>query len=153
MIEQPLEAAMQGAGEPAGLVRPRLSHGDEFFSWMRDDRIITFGWVTMHDRFVGPVRPAEAPGRMFLYNFHTLERFRGRGLYPALLLRMRYELGLDGARALIVDVDVENSPSWRGIEKAGFTRIGSVLALVLLNRWQLPLQGSPLAQTNLDSSD
>jgi hypothetical protein len=42
---------------------PRLAHGDEFFGWRVGTRIISFGWVTYTDRFVGPVRMMDGPGR------------------------------------------------------------------------------------------
>jgi RimJ/RimL family protein N-acetyltransferase len=81
-----------------------------------------------------------APGRAFLYNFYTSDSFRGRGLYPALLLRIRYELGREGTHDLIIDVDEPNVASRRGIAKAGFTPAGAVTALVLLNKCELALR-------------
>lgn len=71
------EAAMRSAGEADGLVSPRLEHGDELFGWQREGRVASFGWVTYRDRWVGPARLVEAPGRVFLYNFYTLPEVRG----------------------------------------------------------------------------
>ena len=130
------EEAMRAAGEPIGLVAPRLAHGDEFFGWLVDGRVVSFGWVTCQDRTVGPFQLAEVSGRVFLYNFHTLEAYRGRRLYPALLLAMRYVLGREKATEFLIDVDVRNTASARGAEKGGFGVAAQVAFLTLFARWR-----------------
>lgn len=127
--------AMRSAGEPDGLVAQRLAHGDEFFGWLIGDRVASFGWVTYQDRTVGPIRLPKASGRAFLYNFHTLEGYRGRRFYPALLLTMRHVLGREKVTEFIIDVDVRNTASARGIEKGGFVPAGQVAFLTLFSRW------------------
>jgi RimJ/RimL family protein N-acetyltransferase len=129
------EEAMRAAGEPDGLVAPRLANGDEFLGWLVGDRVASFGWVTYQDRTVGPIRLAKASGRAFLYNFHTLEEYRGRRFYPALLLAMRHVLGREKVTEFVIDVDVRNTASARGIEKGGFVLAGQVAFLTLFSRW------------------
>lgn len=141
------EEAMRSAGEPDGLVTQRFAHGDVFFGWMVEGRVVSFGWVTYRNRVVGSVRLAEAPGRAFLYNFHTLEAYRGRGLYPALLLAMRSILGRESMNEFIIDVNVRNSASARGIEKAGFTPAARVALITLFTRWRCPFRRTVLAPT------
>ena len=131
-----VQEAMRAAGEPNGLVTPRLAHGDEFFGWLVGSRIVSFGWVTYRDRTVGPIQLAEASGRAFLYNFHTLEAFRGRRFYPDLLLAMRHILGREKVTEFIIDVDVLNTTSTRGIERGGFVLTAQVDFLTLFNRWR-----------------
>jgi len=126
---------MRAAGEPDGLVAPRLANGDEFFGWLVGDRVASFGWVTYKDRMIGPVRLPKASGRAFLYNFHTLEEYRGRRFYPALLLAMRHVLGREKVTEFVIDVDVRNTASARGIEKGGFALVGQVAFLTLCSRW------------------
>jgi hypothetical protein len=130
------EAAMQAAGEQIGLVGPRLAHGDEFFGWLIGSRVVSFGWGTYQDRTVGPIPLAEAAGRVFLYNFHTLEGYRGRRLYPALLLAIRHLLGIENIADFVIDVDPRNTASARGIEKGGFVPVAQVAFLTLFNRWR-----------------
>ena len=130
------EEAMRAAGEPNGLVASRLAHGDEFFGWLLDGRVVSFGWVTYRDRTVGPVRLAKASGRAFLYNFHTLSRYRGQRLYPALLLAIRHVLGLENVTEFVIDVDVRNPASARGIEKGGFVLAAQVAFLTLFACWR-----------------
>jgi len=130
------EEAMRAAGEPLGLVAPRLAHGDEFFGWLVDGSVVSFGWVTWQDRTVGPFQLAEVPGRAFLYNFYTLKEYRGRRLYPALLLAMRHVLGREKVAEFVIDVDARNTASARGIEKGGFVLVARVAFLTLFARWR-----------------
>jgi RimJ/RimL family protein N-acetyltransferase len=148
------EEVMRAAGEPNGLVAPRLAHGDEFFGWLADGRVVSFGWVTCQDRTVGPFQFAEVSGRTFLYNFHTLEAYRGRGLYPALLLAMRHVLGREKVTEFVIDVNAHNTASARGIEKGGFVLVARVAFLTLFTRWRclgsrtvLERTASPLFRT------
>lgn len=134
------EEAMRMAGEPAGLVPSRLARGDELFGWQWEGRIVSFLWITCHDRAVGPVGLADTPGRVFLYNAHTLKEHRGRGLFAALLLAARSALGREGASEFVGDVDVRNAPSARSLEKAGFVPVARVAFLTLFNRWRWPLE-------------
>lgn len=127
--------AMRAAGEPLGLVAPRFAHGDEFFGWLVGGRVVSFGWVTRRDRTVGPFQLAEVLGRAFLYNFHTLEGYRGQGFYPALLLAVRDVLGRENLTEFVLDVNVRNSASVRGIEKAEFVPVAQVDFLTLFDRW------------------
>jgi len=130
------EEAMRAAGEPNGLVAPRLAHGDEFFGWLLDGRVVSFGWTTRQDRTVGPFQLTEVPGRAFLYNFYTLEGYRGRRLYPALLLAIRHLLGIENVADFVIDVDLRNTASTRGIEKGGFVPVAQVAFLTLFARWR-----------------
>jgi GNAT superfamily N-acetyltransferase len=130
------ENAMRAAGEPMGLVAPRLAHRDEFFGWLLDGRVVSFGWVTYQDRMVGPFQLAEVSGRAFLYNFQTLEGYRGRGFYPALLLAMRHVLGRENVAEFVIDVNARNVASARGIEKGGFVLAAQVAFFTLFARWR-----------------
>jgi hypothetical protein len=130
-----VKKGMRAAGESADLAQ-RFAHGDEFFGWLLDDRIVSFGWVTYHDRAVGPIELVGASGRAFLYNFHTLEGHRGRGLYSALLLTVRHVLGHEKITEFVIDVDVRNTSSTRGIENGGFVLAAQVAFLTLFSHWR-----------------
>jgi len=133
--EHIVEDAMIAALEPGGLAAPRLAHGDEFFGWQTGGRVVSFGWVTYKDRMLGPVRVAEAKGRAFLYNFHTLKEFRGRGLYPAILLTMRFVLGCEQVTEFVIDVNVRNVASVKGIHKGGFVPVAQVAYFTFFTHW------------------
>jgi hypothetical protein len=127
--------AMRAAGEPLGLLAPRFAHGDEFFGWLVRGQVVSFGWVTYQDRAIGPIQLAEASGRAFLYNFHTLEGYRGQRLYPTLLLAMRHVLSRAKITEFVIDVDVRNTASARGIAKGGFVPMAQVTFLTVFARW------------------
>jgi hypothetical protein len=130
------EAAMRSVGEDPGQVVQRLAQGDQFFGWMERGRIASFGWVTFQNRLIGPAALRDADGRAFLYNFHTVESHRGRGLYPSLLLHLCQVLVGEGHQELIIEVNRRNTASVRGITKAGFQQVGGVAYLTLFRRWQ-----------------
>jgi len=142
------EAAMRAAGEPSGLVAPRLARGDEFFGWLVGGQVVGFGWVTYQNRRLGPIQLAEATGRAFLYNFHTLEEYRGRRLYPALLLAVRHVLGLEKIIEFVIDVDVRNMASARAIEKGGFVPAAQVVFLTLFAHWRCLCKPTVLERTD-----
>ncbi len=130
-----IEAAMVGAGEPSGLVAPRLTHGDEFFAWQVDGKLVSFGWVMHHERCVGPVRLPDAAGRAFLFNFCTLPSHRGRGLYAALLIAVRQVLAHEAVTELIGEVNVLNTASAKGIANVGFEPVGRIAYLTIFKHW------------------
>jgi hypothetical protein len=141
------QEAMCAAGEPTNLVAPRFAHGDEFFGWLMNGRVVSFGWVMYQDRKLGPIKLAEATGRAFLYNFHTLEEYRGRRLYPSLLLAVRHVLGHEKVTEFVIDVDVCNIASARAIEKGGFALAAQVTFTTLLARWRCRCRRTVLERT------
>jgi predicted dehydrogenase/nucleoside-diphosphate-sugar epimerase len=132
--------AMRTAGEPPGLVHERLGRGHELIGWKAEGRIVSFSWFTCRDRSVGPVRLADVPGRVFLYNAFTAPEHRGRGLFAAILLAARHALAHEGAREFIGDVNVGNLASARSLEKAGFVPIGRLVFVTLLDRWRWAIE-------------
>ena len=128
-------AAMRQANQPPA-VDQRLAHGDEFYAWLEHDRVIGFGWVCFRDRQLGLYHYANTPGHAYLYNFHTDPAHRGRGLYPALLQHMRYELGRERHTQLWIDVRIDNLPSIQGVRKAGFTEVAMVGFDIWFGRYQ-----------------
>jgi len=142
-----VEKAMAAAAEPRGLVAQRLAHGDQFFGWQIDDDVVSFGWVTYKDRIVGRIQFKDAVGRAFLFNFHTLAPYRGRGLYPALLEMMRFTLGKEAITEYIIDVNAHNVSSLKGIHKAGFSPVVQIDYWQLLKHWLWIEKSSQLNNT------
>lgn len=127
---------MLAAREDIGLVASRLAHGDEFLGWLDGGAVVAFGWAAYRSRWVGPVPLRDAPGRVFLYNFHTLEGHRGRGLYPALLLASRQLVARGQASEFLADVNLRNKSSIRGLARGGFTPIAHIFVLEVQSRRQ-----------------
>ncbi len=130
-----LEETMLAAGETVGLVAERLVHGDEFFGWQHGGKVVSFGWVTFSDRTLGLSRLAERPGGAFLYNFYTLRHYRGQGLYSALLFAIRIILSKQKINEFIIDANMKNKASVKGIEKAGFHPVARISYFSMVNRW------------------
>jgi hypothetical protein len=130
-------AAMRAADDDGeGDVPQRFADGDELFGCQSSDgSLVSFIWVRFRRRAIGPVRLQDRPGRVFLYNAHTLPAFRGQGIYPVVLNRVRAILTAERATEFIADVNLRNVGSTRGMEKAGFRRFGSITVLKLFQRW------------------
>jgi ribosomal protein S18 acetylase RimI-like enzyme len=135
-----IEKAMYAANEPDGLVESRFIHGDQLFGWSDDGRIVSFCWVTLRDRTVGPVALKESPGRVFLYNVYTLPNYRDRGLMTSLLRSVTNAITRENATEFIAEVNVTNQSSLRAFEKAGFVVVANVEYLTVCRRWDYPLR-------------
>lgn len=139
-MREQMEISMQAMDEPAGLVGKRLEDGDKFFGWQEHDRIVSFGWITYKDRLLGTTRYKDMPGRVFLYNFATLENYRSRGLYSGLLLRIRHVLAHEGATEILLEVDSKNGSSLKGVERAGFVSVAQLFLLIIFTKWKFLLK-------------
>lgn len=86
--------------------------------------------LTRSDYFV-PLQESDAT----ILSCFTFPPFRGRGIYPAMLRYIASTLKDDrGIRRIFIDCRSYNRPSLRGIEKAGFRRIGTAVRLDLFGR-------------------
>lgn len=139
LIEE-AQRAMLFAGESPGSVSPRLARGDQFFAWRAGSQIACFGWVTFNSRFVGPLRLSDATSRAFLYNFYTMPKSRGVGLYSKLLRRAIISLREQGIAEVLIDVNSSNKASLRGILAVGFEHLGCIDLLVIFDRWRVVLR-------------
>lgn len=86
-----------------------------------------FGWMARSTAKIGELNHTFIlPERnRYLWNFRTLEAFRGMGIYPALLqFIIRYE-SRKADRFWIIHAP-ENTASSRGIIKAGFNYVGKL---------------------------
>jgi hypothetical protein len=86
-----------------------------------------FGWMARRKARIGELNHELVlpVGNRYLWNFRTIERFRGLGIYPALLQYIiRYE-NTKANRFWIIHAP-ENNASLKGIKKAGFHYIGKL---------------------------
>lgn len=88
---------------------------------------VAHGWATGSTVEIGELGLAFTlpPGERYLWGFATVERWRGRGLYPRLLRAIMRHEGREDARYWIGH-EPDNEASGRGILKAGFRRVGDV---------------------------
>ncbi len=88
-----------------------------------------WGWVAEELLEIGElaVTTALPPGEYYLWDFVTVERWRGRGIYPRLLQAILRDVLPPDAHCWIGH-EPGNVASSRGILKAGFRRVGDIYA-------------------------
>ncbi len=142
-------AAVGGAFPwPAGEKR-RFDEGHRLFAWCREGTPRCFGWITDCSSFpLGELGRTGifGPSRL-IWDCVTPAPERGKGYYAGMLRAML--AGAPGTRFVIYCTE-ENTPSWRGILKAGFRpwvrarvyRVGS--SVKLLDRSLGPFRLEPI---------
>lgn len=110
---------------------------EDVIKWMANDHVAfvayigripaAFGWMARGKALIGELaHELILPiGNRYLWNFRTMEKFRGLGIYPALL---HYIICYERAKAnrfWIIHAP-ENTSSLNGIKKAGFQFIGKL---------------------------
>lgn len=120
-----LLAALQGR-ERAALDARRAAGHHACLAWL-DDAPAAWGWVATRSADVGEVgATVRLPdGERYLWNFVTLARHRGRGVYPRLLDAIVRAESAEAAQCWIAHAP-ENHASAAGIRKAGFTTLAAL---------------------------
>lgn len=107
--------------------RRRLANDNKAWVAYYNNTPAAFGWMAMgkarigelNHEFILPI------GHRYLWNFRTLEEFRGLGIYPLLLQQIIKDERFNADCFWILHAP-ENKASERGITKAGFTFSGHV---------------------------
>jgi len=113
-----------------GLTRPavegRIKADNAFFVALLDREPTAYGWAALREGRIDELlfRFAVPPGNAYLWDFETLSRWRGRGIYPQLLQGVTALLG--GVDRFWIGYAGHNAASGRGIEKAGFRVVGDL---------------------------
>lgn len=89
---------------------------------------VGLGWMFMQSYLLD--RLGYAGKALYLAGYHVVPSARGQGIYPLLLKTMVYDAAARGMVCL-VDASPDNQPSIRGIEKAGFRRLGTLDVLIV----------------------
>jgi GNAT superfamily N-acetyltransferase len=110
-------------------IRKRLANDHVAFAAYINDQPAAFGWMAGSKAKIGELNHEMIlpEGNRYLWNFRTLEAFRGLGIYPVLLqFIMQYEAA-KAHRFWIIHAP-ENKASLNGIIKAGFQFVGKLYA-------------------------
>jgi ribosomal protein S18 acetylase RimI-like enzyme len=104
------------------LFQARLERGEQFWTAQHDRKIVSYCWATREPVEIGEVRCVINPrdDEVYLYDAFTFAEYRGQNLYPALLQRILERSRQEGLRRALIFVLSENTPSIRGVQKAGF---------------------------------
>ncbi len=134
------------------LTRIRFDRGETCFYATHEGHIVSYIWGSRGKVGVEEISMAvrTVPSEIYLYDAFTLEPWRGNNLYPSVLQRsieFGRELGL--VRSTIF-VEARNTPSIRGVKKAGFTLFQKLLLKTFLgfgkHRLLPPLEGHSPAE-------
>jgi GNAT superfamily N-acetyltransferase len=118
-------AALQGRDEDQ--IARRFESGHRAYVALCDGERSAWGWVATRGAEIGELGAAFLlpAGERYLWNFVTLERFRGRGIYPRLLQAIVRAESRDAERFWIAYAP-ENHASGAGIRKAGFVDLAEL---------------------------
>jgi hypothetical protein len=123
----------------------RFEYGRRCYAAQVEDQIVSYGWVSLDDEFVGELnlRLRLLEGEAYIWDCATLPEFRQRHLYSALLAHILRELQAEGLRRVWIGADLENNISQRGIARAGFHHIADLVVERVLALRLVWVQGRP----------
>ena len=100
----------------------RFETGRQCYGAWVEGQLAAFGWVSYDDEDIGELnlRIKLLPGEVYVWDCATAPRFRGNGLYSALLSYMLGELRDQKICRAWIGADLDNVPSQKGIARAGF---------------------------------
>ncbi len=109
-------------------IQKRFEEGNEAWVVKLDGRPVSFGWLGRKRAGIGELfKSVELPnGNAYLWNFRTLEPYRGKGYYVQLLRTILEAEEKISNRIWIISAP-ENQSSYNGIVKAGFQPVGDIM--------------------------
>lgn len=110
-------------------IERRFRDGNEAWVVKLEGTPVSFGWLSRRSVRIGELsKEIELPdGNAYLWNFRTLEAYRGRGYYVQ-LLRTIVDAELKISSRLWIISAPENQSSFNGIVKAGFKPVGDIMS-------------------------
>ena len=125
----------RAVAESENSVQALLAEGHRAYLTRSQGQPVGFGWCATQAAQFGPKphRFSLADGQRYLWGFATYPAFRGRGYYPRLLQAiLQAETDLSNPSNVLsfwILHTVDNLASARGIAKAGFQRVGTIVFL------------------------
>ncbi len=109
-------------------IQKRFEEGNEAWVVRLDGTPVSFGWVGRNRVLIGELsKEIDLPkGNTYLWNFRTLEAYRGKGYYVQLLRTILEAEEKISERIWIISAP-ENQSSFNGIVKAGFVPVGDIM--------------------------
>ena len=104
-----------------------------------------FGWVSYEEEQIGELnlRIRLLTGEVYIWDCATAPRFRGNGLYSALLAYILGELRAESLCRAWIGADLENVASQKGMARAGFHHVADLVIERVLAMRQVWVAGCP----------
>lgn len=109
-------------------IEKRFRDGNEAWVVSLDNELVSFGWLSRGRVQIGELSKEidVSKGNAYLWNFRTLEPYRGRGYYAQLLSTILDAEEKTSERMWIISAP-ENLSSYHGIVKVGFKPVGEIM--------------------------
>jgi len=140
----PALSAIRGYDASAEFLQ-RFKTGRQCYGAWIEGQLVAFGWVSYDDEHIGELnlRVKLLPGEVYVWDCATAPRFRGNGLYSALLSYTLSELRDQKICRVWIGADLDNVPSQKGIARAGFHHIADLVIERVLAMRQVWVTGLP----------
>jgi GNAT superfamily N-acetyltransferase len=125
--------------------RQRLETGRQCYgAWVMGEPA-AFGWVSYEEEQIGELnlRIRLLTGEAYIWDCATAPRFRGKGLYSALLAYILGELRAESLCRAWIGADLENVASQKGMARAGFHHVADLVIERVLAMRQVWVAGCP----------
>lgn len=119
-FEELLDLGYFKALEYPEAIRARCESGKECHGFFSGRQLATMGWSSAGYLELDTDVAIACPGSVGLYDFFTYKEFRSKGYYTTALIQLLDKMGKLGYDRACIAVDPHNSPSRKGIERAGF---------------------------------
>ena len=106
----------------------RWRQGDRCFVAWEGETCVHFSWVSTRENYLAEAhrRIELEDGQAYVYDCFTAGAQRGAGIFPAVLSFIREHLYSEGRTCIWIAVEEENLSSKKAIERAGFSKVGTV---------------------------
>lgn len=126
----------------------RLQSGRQCYTAWVDGQLVTYGWVSFEDEYIGELnlRIKLLAGEAYIWDCGTLPAYREKHLYSALLVHILGQLRAQGLCRAWIGADLENIASQRGMTRAGFHHVADLVierVLAMRQVWVTGLPGVP----------
>lgn len=108
--------------------------GDSCLLGYVNGNIVTYLWINFKTRELPGLKIKLGEKKAYFFKTFTIANMRGLGLNPACLTEALSYIQTKDYQKVYIDVNIQNYPSIKAIEKAGFQRIGSFRTIRIL-RW------------------
>jgi hypothetical protein len=132
-------------GSTPAEVNNRFETGRSCYAAWFEGRLVAYGWVSFEEEFIGELslRLRLLPGEAYIWDCATVPAFRQKHLFSALLVYMLSELRSEPLCRVWIGANLDNAPSQRGIDRAGFHRVADLVVVRVLGLRRVWVQSYP----------